>query len=107
MSETEWAIPVTTKTVHTIDYYDLERLVNETYGFTDWSFVANEECGNDSDHELNSSDKYVYDGEREELAEWAEGDDVYGLQYRTDLIVFGLAEKGLIPKGDILVRVSW
>lgn len=115
MSDTEWAIPVTTKTVHAIDYSDLERLVNSTYGFDKnpgeygrnlWSFTANEECGNDSDHELSSEGKWIDEFHRENLEEFKAG-DVFALQWDTNTIVWDLAERGLLPKGDILVNVSW
>lgn len=102
----EWAIPVKTKTVHEISSFDLDWLVNDTY-FSHttgvWDFVANEECGNDSDHKF-SSERELF--EPEGLTKFQNG-DVWALQWATGTILWDLANKGLLPKGDILVIVCW
>lgn len=41
------------KTVIEVDYGDLERFVKETYKQKEYSFVAAQECGNDSSHSFS------------------------------------------------------
>lgn len=102
------------------DYYNFEQLVNDYFkthhGFTpndknaprghqEYSFVATEECGNDSDH------KFSIDGE---LDEWdiesidkviAEKNFVHTPSNYAMLNY--LCSKGVIEAGDYLIRVCW
>lgn len=102
----DYTIPVQTRTIHKVSWSDLERLVNDTYGFGgEWDFVANEECGNDSDHSF-STERKLMSFQEESLAKFVAGDP-WALQFDTNTIITDLANRGLIPHGEYLVGVSW
>lgn len=50
-------LQITTETIHSIDYDNLEEFVQEVYGAYDYSFVATQECGNDSTHRFKINSK--------------------------------------------------
>ncbi len=92
-----------TKTVTEIDYRELETLVEEKLGFKDYSFVATEECGNDSTHEFSVNG--VLDvWEEGYVKEWERGEQPL---YTNGAILNKLCQKGFIPKGEYLVGVCW
>jgi hypothetical protein len=117
---------IETETVHKVDYKELEKLVHETYGFEpempkwtqnrpefkdnksllEWpySFVAIEQCGNDSSHEFYVDGK-LDDSDQEELDEWVESG---GKKWIFNSAVLNdLCKQGIIPAGNYIVRVSW
>lgn len=93
------------KVVVEVDYRDLERLVVDKYPFMNgYSFVATEECGNDSTH------RFVVDGNLDKVYE-AEWEKVKEPNVWFDLsngfILNKLAADGNIEPGEYVVRVFW
>ena len=91
-------------TVIEIDYKELERLVHEHLGWNNFSFVAEQECGNDSNHLFRNIQGHPDTDWEETLANQRAGKyprlGVYG-------ILEVLVSKGLILPGNILVDVMW
>jgi hypothetical protein len=99
-----------TKTVIEIDYNEFEDIVRKTYGLAErdsnaYSFVATEECGNDSTHE------FVVD-KIEKLDEW-EIESIHKLiagkcpTYCNDTIFQDLVNQGILQPGTYIVNVCW
>jgi hypothetical protein len=92
-----------TETVTFIHYYEFEKIVKEHYG-QEYEFVADVECGNDSDH--------TYKIEKEELSKWNTEDltefkltGKYGWLART--LFQDLVNKDILQPGAYVVQVSW
>lgn len=88
----------TTRTIHIVEHYDLEHLINETYGFKDFSVPASEECGNDTAIQGRADTPDKFDVERIAKREQ---------DYMVRAYVDDLSERGLFPKGEYLIEVSW
>lgn len=95
-----------TKTIHEVDSYDLEQFVAEITGVTDYSFVATEECGNDSIHDFTvKSDPAIYEMNEEDVDKWLASD---GRTWITNNDILNwLCVKGHIEAGTYLVSVCW
>jgi hypothetical protein len=94
-----------TKTVTEIEYHELEDLVKEKLGYKNYSFVAVEECGNDSSHEF-TVEKGFEDSEydKEQIEKWEKGEFV---QFSNHVILNKLCMEGHIPAGNYIVQVCW
>lgn len=99
------------KQVIEIDYYELEGIVNKHYNLAldkygrGYSFVATEECGNDSSHSFNVEgaeplDKYDL-GKIEELRAGQHP------TYCNQAIIQDLVNNGALAPGEYLVQVCW
>ena len=96
---------INTKVVHQVEYSDMERFVSETYGKR-YSFVASEECGNDSSHSYAVRKKEALDEwDQRDLKLFIERPDSECLRAR--LLLQDMVNKDLIPTGDYVIRVSW
>lgn len=92
------------KVMFEVDYGDFERFVKETYG-QDYSFVASEECGNDSVHNFNVTEKEALDEyDQKRLATFKELGS-YSFFNRT--ILQDLVNRDLIEPGNYLISVCW
>lgn len=93
----------TVETVYRGDWHAFERLVKRHYG-QDFDFVADEECGNDSDHRFHMP-KYPLDKwEAERLAEFkATGRGTF----LSRTLLQDLVNRDVIPEGTYLIQVSW
>jgi hypothetical protein len=91
------------KTIIEIDYNELEDLVREHLGFKKYSFVATEECSNDSSHEFDV-DGILDKWDKLELEKWPKGK---APQYSNRVILNALCEAGHIEAGEYLVTVCW
>jgi hypothetical protein len=83
-----------------VDYKELEKFVHEVYPqFSEYSFVANEECGNDSQHSFRVDGKISeYDKQMFENAKWGPANYI---------LLNKLCEDGHISPGEYLIKVSW
>ncbi len=85
--------------VITVGYRDLERFAVEWYPFlAGYSFVATQECGNDSSHRFNLSGRPL---SQNDLTEWAKGN------INNWLLLDKLCADGHIEPGTYIVEVSW
>lgn len=93
------------KTTKHIDYSELEKFYTKVYKpKEEYSFVAIEECGNDSSHEFSVTgniDKY---DAKDALAIRA-GDSIP--THKNHLLLDVLCADGHLPKGDYVIWVSW
>lgn len=97
-------LAIETKTTHYVDYKDLERFAKATYpAIKDYSFVAVQECCNDSSHEFRLGGTYPA-AEKDEAQEVREGTIP---TYNNSAVLQALFEDGLIPAGVYIIRVSW
>jgi hypothetical protein len=98
-------LKLTTVTVHEVGYTDLEVFVQAQYpGAREYSFVADQECGNDSDHTFSVEAAPLDAYDRGRVDEFAAGKH---RSYLTGAILNDLCHRGLIPAGTYLVKVCW
>lgn len=88
----------------TVEYGDLEEFITKVYGLKEWSFVADQECGNDSQHSFDVDGK-VEEYDLEEIKEFQE--KKVQSQFLTPVLLNDCCAKGLIEKGEYLIRVCW
>ena len=98
----------TTETFHSIDVYDLNALIAETYGFDE--FEGNLEAPNDSVHsfkveKLENRHPSLEGFQQKALAEIL--DDKSCEIYLIHNVLDDMADKGIIEEGNYLVEVSW
>ena len=94
-------------TVRVVDYHEVDRLVNDTYGGT-FEFLSAQESSNDVDHLFHVDGKLDADDEDEvaEVKVIREGGsqiDSFGAQLWLDV----LCADGHITAGAYLVEVCW
>jgi hypothetical protein len=94
---------VTKITAYQVDYYNLEDFIKSVYG-KDYSFIQDQECGNDSSHEFHISKKKLRKYDQKKLEEFA-NDGEYC--FSADVIMGDLCHKGLIEPGHYIVKVCW
>lgn len=102
---------ITSKAVYTLDYSDFESLVIEELpklvnckNIEKYSFVAAEECGNDSSHEFGSNNPTFEDDDFDYLIEKLNNGDY---QFVNGDIVDFLMHKEIIPRGEYIISVCW
>jgi hypothetical protein len=89
-----------------MSYDEFEEIVKRVYGATKYSFVATEECGNDSSHTFEVTEK-------EPLDEWdtksiAEFIEKKGFKKYVNYTLFkDLVNRGELAPGQYLVNVCW
>jgi len=99
---------IETKSVHRVDYGDLERKIQEEWGFP-YEMPCDMECGNDTSHEFDGITKAQAIQELQEdtrLMEWVQSQgrkQMWGP--RTFLLE--MVRRDIIPEGDYIITVSW
>ncbi len=88
-----------TITVIKVDYSEVERVINEHYGFDSYSIASAEEVGNDVSLEWDIDGKVGEYGAKQ-IANRVES-------YYTNTYMNDLARQGIIEKGTYLIDVSW
>jgi len=78
---------------------EVEKTINEHYGFDDYCIAAAEEIGNGVSLEWGITGK-ISDYDAEEIADRTE-------KYNTHIYMNDLARQGIIEKGTYLIDVSW
>jgi hypothetical protein len=97
-------LPMTFKSYAEVNSSDLERFAEKVYGLKDYSFVAVQECGNDSQHTFDIDGKI--DGyDSLDAADIRSGKCVRA--YRNRLLLNCLCADGHIPKAEYIVEVCW
>ena len=76
----------------------LEKLIQKEYNYKDYSFCADQECGNDSQHSFNVELNAVSYYERTEMLSGC---------FTTGSILNDLCDRGIIKKGKYLIKVCW
>lgn len=87
-----------------LDYYDFNTIVQEVYGVADYEFASDIECYNDSEHSYSTDLTYWDSLEEDNLKDFIQGEKYYNI---AGTLIKDLARKELIPKGNILINVSW
>ena len=88
-----------------VDYREFEKFVSEYYNFKEqWSFVADQECGNDRNISFTVNGEVV-DFEEDELKLFKTNPDQTG--FISHALLNDFAIKGLIEKGQYLINVCW
>lgn len=93
------------KKVLTVQYRDLEEFVEASYGIS-WSFVAAEECGNDSQHTFRVTGQ-MSDYDMTQLTKWLDADGMGVPDLRAQAMLNSLAARRLIDTGEYIVKVCW
>lgn len=94
---------INTRTVHSIDYSDLEEEARDVYGVA-ISIPAALESGNDVTYEFLVNG-VLDEWDQQSLDEWKAGGEAW---YSTVVAILDdLARQGRIPTGDYTLRVSW
>jgi hypothetical protein len=89
----------------TVDYYELNRFISFLSG-KEYDFVADQECGNDSEHEFNLEGIEPFDDDIKKIESFLYGDGNLPKYSTGDLLQY-LAQNEIIPFGTYLVKVSW
>jgi len=100
LDESIWTV----ETVRSIAYSDFEKLVKKVYKVKSYSFVATEECGNDSSHRFTATHD-VDQWHKDEMKEFIEEDG--SVCYRNPNIFNDLVARLEIPAGEYCVNVCW
>jgi hypothetical protein len=89
-----------------IDYHEFEQIVKRVYGVPKYSFVATEECGNDSNHTFQVRKQEPLDEwQTKDLAEFVTKN---GLKCYVNYILFqDLVNRGELKPAQYLVNVCW
>lgn len=85
-----------------LEYYEFQDLVKKQYGH-DFSFVADQECGNDSSHQFIING--IIDDYEEGELQLFKDDGVYNLL--ANVLLNDLANRGVIEKGNYIISVCW
>jgi len=101
------------KQVIEIDYNELEDIVNKHYGLRAkdpygnglYSFVATEECGNDSDHSFSVPKAEPLDEYDQKKIKRLRGTG--HSRYSNYAILQDLVNNGVLAPGEYLVKVCW
>lgn len=102
---------IKTKTIHHVDYSELERFIQEVYGF-EYEMASDMETSNDTSHEFRVTFVEARDldnpnsPDSHRLQDWKSSQgrkQMWGPQ----LILLDLLRQGKIPEGDYVVRISW
>lgn len=93
---------IETKTVHEVDAFEFERFVRATYGI-EFSFQADQECGNDTQHTFNVAGE-VDEWEQDEIDQLLNGGYP---TYVTGALLNYMARSSLIPLGVYLIRLAY
>jgi hypothetical protein len=90
--------------VYRVDFSELENFIERVYG-KDIEIPSMLESRNDTTHEFNTDHSWYHKSEIEaSIDEWLENDEWISL---SDILYDLSKNKGLIPSGQWLVRVSW
>jgi len=99
-----------TKTVFTVDYHEIEKLIDEHYGekagFKErFNLACIEEQGNDTDYNIFVEKGEIDDEyDQEYLKPYNNG---RYRNYSTQTFLNDLCDKDIIPEGDYLINISW
>lgn len=102
---------IVSRAVYKMDYGDFEDLVKEELpklteckDIEKYSFVAAEECGNDSTHDFGTNEPSFKDDDFEDLLEKLKEGRYW---FVNDDIVNFLIYKEVIPRGEYIIDVCW
>lgn len=93
------------KTYIVVDYKDLEEFIIDEFGHKDYSFIADMECGNDSDHEINIINEPLNEYAQDCVDNYIKtGKEV---AYITKRLLQYLCTQGKVIPGRYLISVRW
>lgn len=92
-----------TKTVHLVDYNDLESTVKREYGY-EWSFVADQECNNDSAQTFLGRERELDNWERERLNNFI---TTGAGTFLFHSLMQDMINRNVLPEGEYVIKVSW
>jgi hypothetical protein len=86
-----------------MSYRELEELVKKTYGQY-YSFVADIECNNDSEHSFDVDNTELLLDEKASLEDFITTGNYF---YIINTLLNDMSLKGIIPYGNYLITVCW
>jgi hypothetical protein len=86
-----------------VDYNDWDKFIAEVYGVPDYSITADEEYGNDENHEFRARKEPLDTYDANKIVKLKEGRG----SYTTSVLMNDLCNRGLIEEGTYLIKVSW
>jgi len=94
-------------TYFTIEYSDFESIIRKEYKQKDYEYVADVECGNDSEqsYEVRDGDKYFDEYEQEQIEKFKE--DQLQTSYMAETLLNDMCRRGKIKPGSYLISVCW
>jgi hypothetical protein len=94
------------KTVIEMEYGELEKLIEKTYGFEEYSIPAEEEMGNYCSYTTELTKDEVLDGyDKEDLEKMKTSKKP--MQWRTHLLMQDMCNNGILEPGDYVVKIFW
>lgn len=103
-SVTRPILPCSFKTYCIVNYSDFDEFVNKVYKIN-YNFVAQQECGNDSDHSFPNVTGNILDSDKEDAEKLRKGEKPSW--FSTGLLLDCLCADGYIPPGHYLIKVCW
>jgi len=98
------------KTVHVVEYQELEEWIRQVYEFEDpkhmFSVVAMEEWNNDSEHLFPLRKEPLDKWQQKELDDWKSEPLGYH-SYKLHTILQDMTNNGRLEEGNLLVSVYW
>ena len=99
-----------TKTIHSVDYNDLDKAITEAFDGIRYEVVADAELSNHSSLTIDGITKAEADKRDEldhaDLLEWVQSRGHCQL-WGPRVLMLAMVARDLIPEGDYVVRVFW
>ena len=99
------------KTIFAVSYSNLEAIVNKAYGLSyksyneRWSFIADQEMGNDSDKEITIKEGQLDDYDQNQIDDFRNGNG--GGSFMAHTIMTDLCNQGILAPGSYIISVCW
>jgi len=94
----------TTKTINTLNYYDLNNFINNYYNLKHYDFVSDYVCDNSSSYSFTVRKETINNFDLRKLNDFK---NLEYVTYITDIILTDLCNNDAIPSGEYLVNVWW
>lgn len=90
---------------YTLDYNDLDQIIKDFFGVSNYEYVALEKLSNYSERTYNIKKEPLDEYNQKRYEEFLEKDGCK--HYITNNLLQILVNNDAIPEGNILVKVSW
>lgn len=104
MSRKRKPVTPTQRTFYCLQYGDFEDLVKKQYKQYDYNFVADIECGNDTDHTYSGITGLIDGYNAGKLYKFKKTGEYVRL---AEGLLQDLVRRGTLPAGDYLISVCW
>jgi hypothetical protein len=89
------------------DYNTFQNLVADVFGVDDFSFQADQEAGNDTEHTFNADDLHLSWFNSSDLEEIQKFKETGRYNYISGNLITYMVKEGILPKGKYLIKLSY